>query len=82
MIPKGTLVSSMWAWAYARTDNDGFDIITDGPVDSGEFTLKLPVGDYKVGLWIGPESGYTMAAEEMQIFHRLQRIRQVMLQLL
>ena len=60
---KGTLVSSMWAWAYARTDNDGFDIITDGPVDSGEFTLKLPVGDYKVGLWIGPESGYTMAAE-------------------
>ncbi|MCS5572672.1 MAG: carboxypeptidase-like regulatory domain-containing protein, partial [Pseudomonadales bacterium] len=60
---KGTLVSSLWAWAYARTDNDGFDIITDGPVDSGEFTLKLPSGDYKVGLWIGPESGYSMSAE-------------------
>ena len=53
----------MWAWAYARTDNNGFDIISDGPIDGGEFTLKLPSGDYKVGLWIGPESGYTMSAE-------------------
>ena len=60
---NGTLVSSMWAWAYARTDNNGFDIISDGPIDGGEFTLKLPSGDYKVGLWIGPESGYTMSAE-------------------
>ena len=50
--------------------NDGFDIITDGPVDSGEFTL-LPVGDYKVGLWIGPESGYTMSAEGDADFSKL-----------
>ncbi|MCS5575164.1 MAG: carboxypeptidase-like regulatory domain-containing protein, partial [Pseudomonadales bacterium] len=60
---NGNPVSSLWAWAYARTDNDGFDVVTDAPVDGGEFTLKLASGDYKVGLWIGPESGYSMSAE-------------------
>ena len=44
-------------------DNDDFDIITDAPVDAGEFSLKLPNGDYKLGLWIGPESGYSMISE-------------------
>ena len=63
------MVSSLWGWAYARSydptsgTDDTFDVISDGPVDSGEFTLKLPDGDYKIGLWIGPESGYTMAAD-------------------
>ncbi|MCS5582613.1 MAG: cadherin domain-containing protein, partial [Pseudomonadales bacterium] len=66
-------VTSLWAWAYARTDNntatDGsnndttFDVITDAPVDSGEFTLKLPKGKFKVGLWISPDSGYSMSDE-------------------
>ncbi|MCS5658820.1 MAG: hypothetical protein NZ842_00280, partial [Dehalococcoidia bacterium] len=65
----GKLVSSLWGWAYARSydptsgTDDTFDVISDGPVDSGEFTLKLPDGYYKIGLWIGPESGYTMAAD-------------------
>ena len=67
---SGNPISTLWAWAYARTDHadsDGndttFDVIPDAPVDSGEFTLKLPSGDYKVGIWIGPESGYSMSAE-------------------
>ena len=67
---SGTLVSNLFAWAYARTDNADsngedttFDIITDTYVENGEFTLRLPNGDYKVGLWIGPESGYSMSAE-------------------
>ncbi|HIA03262.1 MAG TPA: cadherin repeat domain-containing protein, partial [Myxococcales bacterium] len=67
---SGNPVTSLWAWAYARTDNadsDGndttFEVITDAPVDNGEFTFKLPNGNYRVGLWIGPESGYSMTEE-------------------
>ena len=57
------LLSTVNAWAYARIDNDGFDVITDAPVNSGKFSLKLPDGDYKVGIWIDHESGYIMQAE-------------------
>ena len=61
------LVSSLWAWAYARSydanNPNDFEVITDAPVDSGEFTLKLPDGVYRVGLWISPESDYTMSAD-------------------
>ena len=60
---SGVAISTLWAWAYARTDNNDFDVITDAPVDQGEFTLKLPAGNYKVGLWIGPETGYSMKSE-------------------
>ena len=62
-----SLVSSMWAWAYARTydanNPDTFDVITDGPVDGGEFTLKLPAGTYRIGLWISPDSDYSMSVD-------------------
>ena len=62
-----SLVSSLWAWAYARSydanNPDTFDVITDAPVDGGEFTLKLPDGTYRVGLWISPESDYSMSVD-------------------
>ena len=62
-----SLVSSMWAWAYARTydanNPDTFEVITDAPVDGGEFTLKLPAGTYRIGLWISPDSDYSMAVD-------------------
>ena len=40
-------------------------MVADGPISNGEYTLRLPdstVG-YKIGVWIGPESGYSMSAE-------------------
>ena len=61
------LVSSLEAWVYARSYDannlDDFEVITDAPVESGEFTLKLPDGEYRVGLWISPESDYTMLVD-------------------
>ena len=59
------VVSSLFGWVYARTDDDGFDVVADGPLSNGEYTLRLPDSSdgYKIGLWIGPESGYSMSAE-------------------
>ena len=48
-----------------------FDIITDGPVDSGEFTLKLPVGDYKVVYGLVPRVVTRCRQKVMLISHKL-----------
>ena len=63
-----TVVSSLFGWVYARTDNDDdntFNVVADGPLSNGEYTLRLPdsTDGYKIGIWIGPESGYSMSAE-------------------
>ena len=62
---KYTVVSSLFGWVYARTDDTGFNVVADGPLSNGEYTLRLPDSSdgYKIGVWIGPESGYSMSAE-------------------
>ena len=42
-----------------------FNVVSDGPISNGEYTLRLPdsTDGYKIGVWIGPESGYSMSAE-------------------
>ncbi|SVD74763.1 uncharacterized protein METZ01_LOCUS427617, partial [marine metagenome] len=60
-----SVVSSLFGWVYARTDDSGFNVVADGPLSNGEYTLRLPdsTDGYKIGVWIGPESGYSMSAE-------------------
>ena len=63
------VVSSLFGWVYARTDDSGFNVVADGPISNGEYTLRLPdstdgTNGYKIGIWIGPESGYSMSAED------------------
>ncbi|HIF81916.1 MAG TPA: DUF5011 domain-containing protein, partial [Gammaproteobacteria bacterium] len=62
---KYAVVSSLFGWVYARTDDSGFNVVADGPLSNGEYTLRLPDSSdgYKIGIWIGPESGYSMSAE-------------------
>ena len=59
------VVSTLFGWVYARTDDSGFNVVSDGPISNGEYTLRLPdsTDGYKIGIWIGPESGYSMSAE-------------------
>ena len=62
-----SLITSLQAWAYARSydssaPND-FEVVTDVPVVNGKFTLKLPPGEFRIGLWIGPESDYSMSTD-------------------
>ena len=48
---------------YDANNPDKFEVIMDAPVDGGEFTLNLPAGTYRIGLWISPESDYNMAVD-------------------
>ena len=59
------VVSTLFGWVYARTDDSDFNVVADGPISNGEYTLRLPdsTDGYKIGVWIGPESGYSMSAE-------------------
>ncbi|MDB4341702.1 PKD domain-containing protein, partial [bacterium] len=62
-----SLITDLQAWAYARSydssaPND-FEVITDAPVDNGQFTLNLPSGEFRIGLWISPDSDYTMSGD-------------------
>ena len=68
--PSGKPVTDIDAWAYARSPKDdetGFDeILADVPVDSrGQFSFPGIPGNYYVGLWLPPGSGYVIPGEQL-----------------
>lgn len=73
---SGKLLIDLDAWAYVRPLTAPHPI-AEAPVRNGEFSLKVPNGQYRVGLWLPPSSGYTVQDElEVDVQGRMQMIAQ------
>lgn len=61
--PSGNVLTDMnHGWAYARQGNAP-EPVAGAPVDNGRFTIRVPSGTYRVGVWLPPNSGYTLSSE-------------------
>ena len=61
---QGQPVSDVDAWAYARTDDTStWEVVSDSPVISGSFVLNVPDGALKVGIYLAPNSDYSLTSE-------------------
>ncbi|MFQ5419969.1 MAG: carboxypeptidase regulatory-like domain-containing protein, partial [Anaerolineae bacterium] len=60
--PNGVFLTDVDGWGYIRLGNSPEPIV-DGPIENGQFTFNVPPGTYKVGVWLPPNSGYTVAGE-------------------
>jgi len=61
---NGSLLTDVEGWAYARPDGANTAPVAGGPVRNGEFSINVPHGTYRVGLWLPPNSGYTVSGEQ------------------
>ncbi len=55
---SGAVLTTLAAWVYAREEGSP-NPIAETWVENGEFSLNVPPGDYKVGLYLWPDSGYS-----------------------
>ena len=68
--PNGGPVSDLNAWVYAReydadSDDDFYEIVAEVPLTSrGTFSFPGVSGEYIVGLWLPPGSGYVNPEEK------------------
>ncbi len=58
----GALLPAVRGWAYARPAGSPKPIAA-APLQNGLFTLNVPHGTYQVGVWLPPDSNYTLAGE-------------------
>lgn len=49
-------------WAYARESQT--KPMGGSPVNNGQATIRVPSGTYVVGVWLPPNTGYTMSGEQ------------------
>jgi len=62
--PDGNVLADInHGWAYARQGNAP-EPVAGAPVDNGRFTIRVPSGTYNVGVWLPPNSGYTLPSEQ------------------
>jgi hypothetical protein len=62
--PDGNVLTDInHGFAYARQGNAP-EPIAGAPVDNGQFTIRVPSGTYNVGVWLPPNSGYTLSSEQ------------------
>jgi len=61
--PEGNLLTDVDGWAYAREGNAP-EPIASAPVNNGRFSLNVPHGTYRVGIWLPPNSDYTISGEQ------------------
>ncbi|MEZ4528913.1 MAG: carboxypeptidase-like regulatory domain-containing protein [Desulfobacterales bacterium] len=54
---SGTVLTAIDAWVYAREEGSP-NPIAETWVENGKFRLNVPPGNYKVGLYLWPDSGY------------------------
>ena len=62
----GKSIIDVKAAVYARSkqEEDWFDVVAESSVDGrGRFQLLLPEGEYLLGAWLAPESGYELQEE-------------------
>jgi hypothetical protein len=63
--PNGNLITSdLGSWAYARKDSSPRPIVETYVGGDGKFELKVPEGNFNVGLDLPPESGYAFFEEK------------------
>jgi protocatechuate 3,4-dioxygenase beta subunit len=61
---NGLTVTDAYAWAYARTnDPDNWLIVAEEPVVDGEFHLNVVGQNLLVGVFLDPNSGYSLVGE-------------------
>jgi len=51
-------------WAYAREGQFSMQPVAGSPVSNGQATIKLPAGTYIIGVFLPPNSGYTLSGEQ------------------
>lgn len=74
----GNLLTDVSAWAYARQASTADDARTlnETWVENGEFTLLVPAGKMRVGLYLDPRSGYSLVGEQsIQVSQILRKMR-------
>jgi hypothetical protein len=59
----GTLVTNVQGWAYLR-ESSTYHTFASVPVVNGHFFIKLPAGQYYVGIHLAPNSPYSLQANE------------------
>ena len=57
------LLTDIEGWAYARRPTIP-EPVANAPVVNGQFSLNVPPGSYEVGLWLPPNSDYTVSGEQ------------------
>lgn len=57
-----TLLDGVEAFAYIRRGDEG-QPVSFGPVENGRFVLKMPFGELKVGIYLGPDTPFVLAGE-------------------
>lgn len=62
---SGEPLTDIFAWAYARREGtDSVDRVSETWVENGRFRLKVPRDNFRIGLDLPPESGYSLVQEE------------------
>ncbi len=60
---EGNSITELEAWVYARYGNSP-EVISETFVEKGEFRLKVPGGDLRIGLVLPADSGYSIVEEQ------------------
>ncbi|MFL5807634.1 MAG: carboxypeptidase regulatory-like domain-containing protein, partial [Roseiflexaceae bacterium] len=60
--PQGTPLADVDGWAYARKDNTQ-EYAAIEPVSHGRFSLNVPPGALRVGVFLAPDSQYSLISE-------------------
>jgi uncharacterized repeat protein (TIGR01451 family) len=60
---NGAVLTDVDGWAYARQGNSP-EPTAGGELRNGAFSIRVPPGSYNVGVWLPPDSGYTLASEQ------------------
>ncbi len=50
-------------WAYAR-ESDKLRPLAASPIENGQFSMNVPQGTYQIGIWLAPNSGYSISQEQ------------------
>jgi hypothetical protein len=75
---SGNVLTDVSAWAYARQESttDDARTLNETWVENGEFTLLVPAGKMRVGLYLDPRSGYSLVGEQsVQVSQILREMR-------
>ncbi|MEZ4732364.1 MAG: C1 family peptidase [Caldilineaceae bacterium] len=59
---QNKLLTALDAYVYIRRGDESSPVSL-APVTNGRFTLKMPYGDLHVGLYLGPDSPYSLPGE-------------------
>jgi hypothetical protein len=63
---QGNPLTNVNAWAYARTDDgSSWNVVGGAQVTNGQFTLNVPAGSLRVGVFLPPDSPYSLKSESI-----------------